>query len=92
MGTKNKAQAPSKPRSSLLYFPLLLASMFKGAGNSRIEGSATLRGMAGVSMGNPEFHPKRKKDKAAYRAAHPELLRTRKRRRMQNKYNGKSKW
>ena len=91
MGTKNKVDVPGKPRSKLLYFPLLLASMFRGAGNSNIEGSATLRGMSGIDMGNPEFHPKRKKDKASFRAAHPELLRTRRRRRMQNKYKGK-KW
>ena len=91
MGTKNKAQVASKPRSKFLAWPLLMASMFRGAGNSSVEGSATLRGMAGIDMGNPEFHPKRKKDKASFRAAHPELLRTRRRRRMQNKYKGK-KW
>ena len=87
MGTKTKiADAGTGRKRSLLHFPLLLASMFQGGGNPGVEGSATFGGMAGVNMGNPEFYPKRKKNKAYFRAAHPELLRTRKRRRMQNKY------
>lgn len=92
MSTKNQPAVPSKPRKSIFHWPILLAAMFQGGGHSNVEGSVTLRGMAGINMGNPEFHPKRKKNKASFRDAHPELLRTRKRRRMQNKYKGKSKW
>ena len=89
MSTKNQPAVPNKPRRSIFYWPIILASMFKGGPTG--GGSTTLRGMSLVGMGNPEFHPKRKKNKAFFRTAHPELLRTRKRRRMQNKYKGKFK-